>query len=124
MDWLNPWLIGTLALLLGMALGAGVLALVSRRASGGKSLNALREEFDEYRDDVNEHFDRTSELFREMTEKYRDVYNHLAAGAQSLGKDLEEAPRLEIIERSELPPAGQDDEGGDDELDSVSAGER
>ena len=107
MDWSNPWLIGTLALIVGVGLGVGVSALLARRGGAGQSLDALRDEFDDYREEVNEHFAQTSELFREMTEKYRDVYNHLATGAQSFGKDVAAAPRLELVEDAEPEPSDQ-----------------
>ncbi|MEM9057163.1 MAG: DUF1043 family protein, partial [Pseudomonadota bacterium] len=63
-----------------------------------KALVALREEFDDYRGSVNEHFAQTSALFQDMTEKYRDVYNHLAAGAQQFGDAEASPPRLEIVQ--------------------------
>ena len=93
-----PLLVGTLAFVVGLIIGVAVMALIARRSSGGRSLDKLREEFDEYRDDVNAHFEKSSELFRDMTEKYRDVYNHLAAGAQAFGRDLDAVPRLEMID--------------------------
>lgn len=38
----------------------------------------------DYEAEVAEHFARTAELLNRMTQDYRDVYNHLASGAESL----------------------------------------
>ena len=44
----------------------------------------IMESHDEYRESVSEHFNVTSDLINQMTGKYRDVYEHLANGAQDL----------------------------------------
>ena len=47
-------------------------------------IRQLKQEHSEYRDDVSDHFNMTAELVQHMTESYRDVYQHLANGAQDL----------------------------------------
>ena len=42
------------------------------------------ESHEEYRENVSQHFDVTSVLINQMTGKYKEVYEHLASGAQDL----------------------------------------
>ena len=44
----------------------------------------LQAQHAKYRDNVGQHFSMTAELVQQMTESYRDVYQHLATGAQDL----------------------------------------
>ena len=92
-------------LLLGIIVGAiaARLVLPSRRQLRRLSseLEALRAEHAAYRANVTSHFETTSGLVANMTASYKAVYDHLAAGAQSLcdgSKALEAgefgAPRL------------------------------
>lgn len=43
----------------------------------------IRDKFDAYRRDVTEHFGRTAEHFQAIGEQYRELYEHLASGADS-----------------------------------------
>jgi uncharacterized membrane-anchored protein YhcB (DUF1043 family) len=82
------WLTGIICLALGIVLGV----MFSRRAGGNSSrikelesqIIAIEERHEQYKGDVSEHFDVTSELVQQMTQSYRDVYQHLAMGAQDL----------------------------------------
>ena len=47
-------------------------------------IRQLKQDHSDYRDDVSDHFRMTAELVQHMTESYRDVYQHLANGAQDL----------------------------------------
>jgi uncharacterized membrane-anchored protein YhcB (DUF1043 family) len=47
-------------------------------------IRGLKENQREYKDSVSDHFSMTAELVQQMTESYRDVYQHLASGAQDL----------------------------------------
>ncbi|NKB34153.1 MAG: DUF1043 family protein [Pseudomonadales bacterium] len=47
-------------------------------------IRTLKESHDEYRDSVSDHFGMTAELVQHMTESYKEVYQHLASGAQDL----------------------------------------
>ncbi|MGD8875709.1 MAG: hypothetical protein PVH38_11220, partial [Gammaproteobacteria bacterium] len=55
---------------------------------------------------------RTSELVQEMTRSYRDVYEHLASGAQHLCGDTDERWQLEKREKDEQLP-GESDRNAD-----------
>lgn len=47
-------------------------------------IRSLKETHNSYRDNVSDHFSMTAELFQHMTESYKEVYQHLASGAQEL----------------------------------------
>lgn len=49
-----------------------------------REVDKLRTEMKQYRDEVGQHFHKTGELFNAMTQNYREVYEHLATGAQKL----------------------------------------
>ena len=85
---LTIWLTGIACLALGLVIGA---AFASRLGGGParvreleEQLRRLRESEREYRESVSEHFNTTAGLVKQMTESYKDVYQHLAGGAQSL----------------------------------------
>jgi uncharacterized membrane-anchored protein YhcB (DUF1043 family) len=91
-DQSSLWVIGILGFLIGTVLGCMVtyslMARNSRTRQLQLELNQLKENFQEYRDQVTHHFMRTSELVQEMTHSYRSVYEHLASGAQHLCADI------------------------------------
>ncbi|MEZ5491363.1 MAG: DUF1043 family protein [Gammaproteobacteria bacterium] len=82
------WLIGIGCLALGVIIGA----LSANRLSGTPTrikelegqVKSLEERHDQYKDDVSDHFNVTADLVQQMTQSYRDVYQHLATGAQDL----------------------------------------
>lgn len=82
------WLTGIICLALGIVLGV----IFSQRAWGNPArikelenqISAIEERHEQYKGDVSEHFDVTAELVQQMTQSYRDVYQHLAMGAQDL----------------------------------------
>ncbi len=94
----NPWVLALIALLLGLFLGVIGTQLFERRKTGGRTVDDVQSELDDYKEEVGKHFATTSELFRDMTEKYRDVYNHLATGSQALCEDSMEHARLEFTQ--------------------------
>ncbi|MBL4851895.1 MAG: YhcB family protein [Gammaproteobacteria bacterium] len=49
-----------------------------------KEVDELRTDMKQYRDEVGEHFNKTGELFNTMAQDYREIYQHLATGAQKL----------------------------------------
>jgi hypothetical protein len=61
-----------------------------------QQLEAAKTKLSDYQADVNRHFLKTSLLFNKLTDDYREVYEHLATGAQKLCKEQTLAPRLEL----------------------------
>lgn len=83
------WVTGIVCLALGLVAGIAV----ARRMNGSTPtkvseletrIQELQRDHAQYREHVSEHFDTTAELVQQMTESYRDVYQHLANGAQDL----------------------------------------
>lgn len=56
---------------------------------GGKKSVAVREateKHNSYKNDVREHFERTSAIMSRMVDDYRDMYKHMAEGADKLAE--------------------------------------
>ena len=73
-----------------------------RRVAGGKSVKELAEEKEAYQEQVVDHFKTTAELLNEMTDKYRDVYRHMAEGAQNLASTESAGPALAALQHGLL----------------------
>ena len=71
-------------------------------ASDAKHAQAVQDEFDAYRRNVTEHFGETAEHFRNIGRQYRELYDHMASGAESLCDNDDRArlafPSLRAIE--------------------------
>lgn len=82
------WLIAIVCLAGGVAIGFVLAGRVNtnptRITELEKSLQDLERTHARYKDEVSEHFSVTAELVQQMTDSYRDVYQHLASGAQDL----------------------------------------
>lgn len=82
------WLVAIGCFAIGVVMGV----LVAGRLNGGPSrvkelegqIHQLKENQREYKDSVSDHFGMTAELIQHLTESYREVYQHLASGAQDL----------------------------------------
>ncbi|MEX0963606.1 MAG: DUF1043 family protein [Pseudohongiellaceae bacterium] len=97
------WLTAIACLAVGVVIGVVFSSRLNSSASRVQELeNQIREIKDShhsYRDNVSDHFSMTADLVQHMTESYREVYQHLASGAQDLCSD-------EVA--SKLLPAGSD----------------
>jgi len=115
------WLTGILAFVTGLIVGAVVYKQLKSDEARVKSLEeqleALELEHESYKDNVHSHFNNTANLLNNLTDSYRDVYRHMAAGAQSLcpeyiseqlthsAKEQESLTRDTFAETPEEPPA-------------------
>ncbi|HDZ10440.1 YhcB family protein [Pseudohongiella sp.] len=99
------WLTGIVCLAVGLVAGV----LIAKRFNGSNSakvseletrVQELQRHHAQYRDDVSTHFNTTAELVQQMTESYRDVYQHLAGGAQDLCTDDVASKLLPATEQS------------------------
>ena len=85
------WFVGSLAFLAGLMGGALLYHLLAGpRSDRGKleeQLKDLEGEFKDYQDSVSEHFNTTAHLINKLTDSYKDVYEHMATGAESLCDD-------------------------------------
>ena len=101
-----------------LAAGIGLGFLFSQLWMRGKSAKAdeVQQQFDDYRRDVTQHFGQTAEHFKAIGREYRELYEHMAGGAdalcdrEALDTKLSFAPKaiLESIAEEQEPPAPQD----------------
>jgi uncharacterized membrane-anchored protein YhcB (DUF1043 family) len=68
-----------------------------------EKLAATRTELADYRGEVNQHFLKTSLLVGKLTNNYREVYEHLATGAQKLCNEKPGTPKLDLPDTNILP---------------------
>ena len=69
-----------------LAAGTGLGYWLAQLRTRGESARAdeVRQEFEDYRREVTRHFGQTAEHFRAIGREYRDLYEHMASGADSL----------------------------------------
>jgi uncharacterized membrane-anchored protein YhcB (DUF1043 family) len=84
MIWLTA--IGCLAvgIIIGVVFTSRLNTSPARVQELENQIRTLKESHNSYRDNVSDHFSMTAELFQHMTESYKEVYQHLATGAQEL----------------------------------------
>lgn len=83
------WLIAIACLAAGTVLGVVIAGRIGNSSPARISeleseLEAMQQKHNTYRESVSDHFGTTAELIQQMTDSYRDVYQHLANGAQEL----------------------------------------
>ncbi len=66
-------------------------------------LENARTEIKEQREKVDKHFLKTALLFNRLTDNYREIYEHLATGAQTLCSPQTSKPKLDQPETRVLP---------------------
>jgi uncharacterized membrane-anchored protein YhcB (DUF1043 family) len=71
-------------MVIGVLIAGRLNASPSRIRQLENEIRQLKDNHSEYRNSVSDHFSMTAELVQHMTESYRDVYQHLASGAQDL----------------------------------------
>lgn len=83
------WLLPTLALVIGVAVGFIVARLLPNAAPSNtqRQLDDIQKRFDSYQNEVVTHFNSTAMLVKKLTQSYQDVQDHLAEGANSLALD-------------------------------------
>ncbi|KFF50169.1 hypothetical protein GY26_03655, partial [Gammaproteobacteria bacterium MFB021] len=99
----GPWIaivvaVGAVGVLVGYWLGAKL---------GGHNTEPMRElhrEQKAYKDEVREHFEQVSATMTRMVDDYRDLYHHVAKGAEKLADMhhetvIEPPPKPEAITR-------------------------
>ena len=66
--------------------GTGLGYWLARLRARGESAKAseVQQQFDDYRQEVSQHFGRTAEHFKAIGREYRELYEHMASGADSL----------------------------------------
>ena len=90
MDYsLLVWLLPTIALIVGVAIGFFVARALPNAAPNGtqRQLDDVQERFDRYQNEVVTHFNSTANLVQKLSQSYQDVQEHLAEGANRLATD-------------------------------------
>ncbi|WP_296259268.1 MULTISPECIES: YhcB family protein [unclassified Pseudomonas] len=90
MDYsLLVWLLPTIALIVGVAIGFFVARALPHAApnSTQRQLDDIQERFDTYQNEVVTHFNSTANLVQKLSQSYQDVQEHLAEGANRLATD-------------------------------------
>jgi len=105
------WMVGAIL----FALGAGSGYFLARQIKDRRTveleqkLESARNELSSYQGEVNRHFLKTSLLLGKLTDNYREVYEHLATGAQKLCAETPDTPKLNLPETGILPPMETDE---------------
>ena len=73
---------GVALLLIGLGLGFWLAQL--RNGKHVAKAADVQKQFDDYRQSVTAHFGRTAEHFQAIGEQYRELYEHMASGADTL----------------------------------------
>lgn len=95
-----------MAFFAGLVLGIIGTLLTYKFRSGSASPTKLKQEMEQYQDQVEAHFEETSKKFKQMTTQYQDLYQHLSVGATSLCRAENIAPGL-IDDTSPLASKGK-----------------
>jgi len=94
------WIAVLISVLVGTGLGYWLAQLSQRKTNGGKSVTELRDEHEQFRDEVTEHFAETAQLVNRLTDSYKAVFDHLSSGAQKLTDHEKLQQRLPQIDAS------------------------
>ena len=90
--------------LLIVGLGLGFWAAQLRNSKQAAKAEDVQKEFDDYRKDVTEHFGRTAEHFQAIGQQYRELYEHMAIGADALCDQQEMDEKLSFTPTALIEP--------------------
>lgn len=121
---MNEITMAAVALLL-LLVGAGIGFMVGRkgRSNATSELEETRAEYDDYRKDVTRHFDKTAEQFHAIGQQYRDLYEHMAKGAEAFCVPTEPGSALPFSAQTRLPTDIEEAEAVIDEAPELIAEE-
>ena len=104
---LMAWMSGAIVFAIGGGTGFYIARQIKDKYTLGleKQLEATQNQLSEYQGEVNRHFLKTSLLFNKLTDNYREVYEHLATGAQKLCNDKPLPTALDLPETKILSAA-------------------
>jgi uncharacterized membrane-anchored protein YhcB (DUF1043 family) len=85
-------------LVAGIVIGAVLYRLLHTESAKNRRLeqqiDLLQRRHTQYQAEVSDHFSRTGDLLTRLNSSYRDIFTHLAQGAEKLGSDSEFRSRL------------------------------
>lgn len=99
---------GAAILLIGLGLGFWVAQL----RSGKQVAKAadVQQQFDDYRKSVTAHFGRTAEHFQTISQEYRELYEHMASGADALIDQQAIDEKLSFVPSAAIEASADDTE--------------
>ena len=95
--------------LLVIGLGLGFWAAQLRIGKQAAKAADVQEQFDDYRRNVTAHFGRTAEHFQAIGEQYRELYEHMASGADTLIDPQTMDEKLSFVPRDVIEPSADDE---------------
>ncbi len=124
---MNEILMAAAGLLL-LLVGASIGYLLGRkgRSDATSKLEETQTAFADYRKDVTRHFDRTAEQFQSIGQQYRDLYEHMAKGAEAFCVPMEPGSALPFSSQTRLPTDSEEGDivaAGPTELDAEAESE-
>jgi len=93
---------GIIGLIVGLAIGAGIVWLIVARKTDVVSVNQLKVENERFREEVNAHFVQSAQLINELTDSYKKVFDHLSDGAERLVDKDTVRERMPQVGRQEV----------------------
>ncbi len=100
--------VGLLLIGLGLGFWASQLRISKQVAQAAD----VQRQFDDYRQNVVEHFGRTAEHFQTIGQQYRELYEHMASGADTLFDQQAIDEKLSFMPTMMVESPGDDDESG------------
>lgn len=94
---------GGVGLLL-IGLGLGFWAAQLRSGKQVAKVADVQRQFDDYRQGVTEHFGRTAEHFQSIGQQYRELYEHMASGADTLFDQQAMDEKLSFVPTAMIEP--------------------
>lgn len=82
--WLTVIACLAIGVVIGVVFASRLNTSPSRIQELENQIRDLKEHHSSYQDSVSDHFSMTADLVQHMTESYKEVYQHLASGAQEL----------------------------------------
>ncbi len=94
-----------------LIVGLGLGFWAARLHSGKQIAQAadVQKQFDDYRQNVTEHFGRTAEHFQAIGEQYRELYEHMASGADTLIDPQAIDEKLSFVPTAAIEKPADDD---------------
>ena len=96
--------------LLLIGLGLGFWAAQLRSGKQVAKAADVQRQFDDYRKSVTEHFGRTAEHFQTIGQQYRELYEHMAGGADSLLDQETIDEKLSFMPTAMIEQPGEDED--------------
>lgn len=96
--------------LLLVGLGLGFWAAQLRSGKQVAKAADVQRQFDDYRQSVTQHFGRTAEHFQAIGAQYRELYEHMASGADTLIDPQAIEEKLSFVPTAVIEPPGDNDD--------------